>query len=322
MFPFHRYLLPLVIVSVTAALIRPVRNMLQNNELKETNDKIQKYLFVNNDLYGQDKPKIWVHVKNDVNARKWNSFGSRKNKNTNQPYIEECIKSIILHCKDDFNVIIITDDSFHALLPDWKIKLEEKSGVELSRYRMIAMAKVLYRYGGISMPPSFLCYKSPIDMVSEKPIVFSMLNRTRNIAINKQEPPFIANPEFIGCKKECTIMKDYIAFLETYVINHFRESEEDVFLGIVSAWCAKYMFLLDPRITGVSDVAGRPIIIDELLGEVCPIFARNALGIYFDETYILTRTHYSWFSVISVEEIMESDLGVKKMITIARGEQD
>ena len=48
MFPYHRYVIPLVIVAVTAAIVKPVRNMLRNNETEERNDKIQKYLLVNN----------------------------------------------------------------------------------------------------------------------------------------------------------------------------------------------------------------------------------------------------------------------------------
>ena len=42
MFPYHRYVIPLVIVAVTAAIVKPVRNMLRNNETEERNDKIKE----------------------------------------------------------------------------------------------------------------------------------------------------------------------------------------------------------------------------------------------------------------------------------------
>ena len=38
---------------------------------------IKLYLLNDSPLYGQNKPKIWIHSKYELNARKWRDFQSR-----------------------------------------------------------------------------------------------------------------------------------------------------------------------------------------------------------------------------------------------------
>ena len=60
------------------------------NQFAESSDEydmIKEYLLNDSPLYGSNKPKIWIHSKYDINARKWLSFQSRNTKNLNQPYL-------------------------------------------------------------------------------------------------------------------------------------------------------------------------------------------------------------------------------------------
>ena len=46
---------------------------------------IRKYLLNDSPLYGFNKPKLWIHSKYELNARKWKSFQSRTSTDLNQP---------------------------------------------------------------------------------------------------------------------------------------------------------------------------------------------------------------------------------------------
>ena len=73
----------------------------------ETNDKlyelniVKKYLLNENSnitleqLSSIKKPILWVHIDYALNSRKWESFGSRNNKELNQDYLYLTIRSII-----------------------------------------------------------------------------------------------------------------------------------------------------------------------------------------------------------------------------------
>ena len=62
------------------------QNFVNNNDEYEL---IKKYLLNDSPLYGFNKPKIWIHSKYDINARKWKDFQSRNTTNLNQPYLHK-----------------------------------------------------------------------------------------------------------------------------------------------------------------------------------------------------------------------------------------
>ena len=49
----------------------------QNFETNDEYELIKKYLLNDSPLYGHNRPKIWIHTKYEVNARKWKDFYSR-----------------------------------------------------------------------------------------------------------------------------------------------------------------------------------------------------------------------------------------------------
>ena len=84
----------------------------QKFQNKDEYDLIKQYLLNESPLYGFNRPKLWIHSKYEVNARKWKDFYSRNTTDLNQPYIHLTIKTIINHCGNDFNVCLIDDESF------------------------------------------------------------------------------------------------------------------------------------------------------------------------------------------------------------------
>ena len=108
------YVFAIGIVFVTSFLANKVKTNLNDDD---EDAMIKKYLLNESPLYGFNRPKIWIHTKYEVNARKWKSFYSRNSTDLNQPYIHLTIKTIINHCGDDFNICLIDDETFSKLIP-------------------------------------------------------------------------------------------------------------------------------------------------------------------------------------------------------------
>ena len=128
----------------------------------EENNLIHKYLLNVNieKTYLTKKPKLWIHIDYTYNSRRWESFGSRSSFDLNQPYIHLTIKSIILHCGEEFEIILINDESFQNLLSDWEINMNAVAGTQQVQCREYGLACLLYKYGGVIVPSTFLCMRS------------------------------------------------------------------------------------------------------------------------------------------------------------------
>ena len=111
---------------------------------KDEYENVKQYLLNQSPLYGQNRPKIWIHTKYEYNSRKWKSFYSRSSYDLNQPYLHLTIKSIINHCGDDFNVCLIDDDSFGKLIPSWDIDMSKTVEPVKSHLRELGMVQLLY----------------------------------------------------------------------------------------------------------------------------------------------------------------------------------
>lgn len=199
---------------------------------------IRKYLLTESPLYGYKRPKLWIHTAYEVNARKWRSFYSRNTTDLNEPFIHLTVGSIVNHCADDFNVCLIDDNSFERLIPNWKINVASLPEPFKERYRHIALMKILYFYGGILCPNTFLCLKNLRGLYDEHfsekkgggsggdgdgaatpppPFIFEAPNRSvcNN---NGSRKTFVPSSYFMGCKKNCPVIKE---ILDKYAIDGY-----------------------------------------------------------------------------------------------------
>ena len=58
------------------------------------------------------------------------------------------------------NICLINDNSFYKLLPDWNIDISKMVDPLKSNMRKFAIAEILYKYGGMHVPSSFICNRS------------------------------------------------------------------------------------------------------------------------------------------------------------------
>ena len=124
----------------------------------EKYDLIKKYL-LNGNKYLGGKPILWVHSTHNINARNWKNFGSRNTNNLNQPYILSCIETIVKNCGKSFHVCLIDDKSFARLLPKWDIDISNLAEPIRGHVRKLAIARLLYTYGGMQIPDSTIVVK-------------------------------------------------------------------------------------------------------------------------------------------------------------------
>ena len=284
-------------------------------------DMVKKYLLNDSPLYGFNKPKLWIHTKYDINARKWRDFYSRNSTDLNQPYIHLTIKSIIHHCGDDFHICLIDDESFSKLIPTWDIELSTIAEPLRTQYRQLALAQIIYFYGGLLVPNSFLCKRNlkemyDVGLEDNKPFVCEAINRSSNMAIKGAKAPFLPDTYFMGAKKNDIVIKEYIDYLKSRSANgHFTAAYE--FLGDTAIGCAGTiqtgrMNLIGGEYVGIKTNKKKPVLLEDLLEDNYLDLNENMYGIYIPEDELLIRPKFSWFAVLTTEQLLETNTFLTK----------
>ena len=297
---------------------------LGKNKDKDDYKAVQLYLLNDSPLYGFNKPKIWIHSKYEINARKWKSFHSRNTTDLNQPYIHLTIQSIINHCDRDFHICLIDDQSFSKLIPSWNQDLTNMPEPLKSRARQEALLNLVYYYGGIVVPDTFLCISSLLPLWNqtqkrETPFFGERLNRTSNLVKQRGETlTFIPDPYFLSALKNSPVIQEGIEFLKKNAEQVNGMSVEAELLGSFRWWAeeakeeGKILCLEGSKIGVKTEKSGEPILLEHLLSENYLDLAKGAFGIYIPGDELLKRTKYQWFSVMSQQEILDSRMVIAK----------
>ena len=235
----YHYLVAVGIIGVVSYFGDKIKQGLSSNDAE--NELIRKYLLNESPLYGMNRPKLWIHSTYEKNARQWKDFYSRNTTDLNQPYIHLTIKSIINHCGRDFNICLIDDETFSKLIPTWEVNLSTLAEPHKSMYREIGMLQLIYLYGGIVVPNSFICMKNlmPLyeDTTEGRPFVTEEINRTSNIVSKKDNLTFMPSIKFMGGRKGCPEIKKMLAENKIDATGHF--TIEPKFVGNIQQWLYK-----------------------------------------------------------------------------------
>jgi len=284
---------------------------------------IKKYLLNDSPLYGFNKPKIWIHTKYDINARKWKNFQSRTSTDLNQPYIHLTIKTLINHCGNDFNVCLIDDDTFSKLIPSWDIDVKNLAEPMKSQIREIGLLQLIYFYGGMIVPNSFVCLKNLLPLydtviANNKPFVCERVNRSLNNAKNKRNLLFIPDVYMMGAAKNDATVLELIEYLKKENTSAFFTSENE-FLGITSQWCidsigADNMSLISGEFIGIKTQDQKQVGIEELLDTDSLNLIPDVYGIYIPEDELLTRPKFQWFTIMSSRELLQQPIIIAKYL--------
>lgn len=283
--------------------------------------EIRKYLLNESSLAKSKKPILWLHVPHEYNARDWLSFGSRSSFEVNQPYLYLTVRSIIKNCDQSFHICIIDDKSFANLIPDWNIDLTLVADPILSNIRQLALAKLLYIYGGVCVPISFLCCKDLVGLY-EKGTNGDTMFVCENVCANitSTTDMFCPDARFFGAKKNSRILSEYIEFTQRQISDDYTAQTE--FLGDFDRWCnkkitEKRMRLIPGTDVGTKTVDEAPVTVDLLFGEDYIHFYPKMYGIWIPADKILKRIKFEWFARMSPQQIFQGNFILAKYIVLA-----
>lgn len=293
----------------------------QETEIEER-DLIQKFLA--NDVATMDmkKPFLWIPVEYDVNERSWLNFGSRNTTNLNQPYLYLTIRSIIEKCGNSFNICIIDDNVFNKLIPNWTIIVSRLTNPLRSHMRELAMAKLLNKYGGMRLPPSFICFEDLITLYElgiNKETASGGVFVSEMVSNNITSSSIIFGPcsKIMGCVKDTQLMKSYIEYLEVLISNDYTEQMD--FEGKISKWFFNEiskgaMNVIKPELIGAKKMDDSPVILDNLLGDTNMELSNESFGLYINSCELLRRRNFGWFVRMSPKQVLESNTQIAKYL--------
>lgn len=305
------YIILFSILIVLGILYKKFEDKRLKEEDEYSYQAIQKYLLDDETLAKSKKPILWIHIPYEYNSRKWQSFGSRSSHELNQPYLYLTVRSIINHCDNDFTICIIDDNSFKKLMPEWNVNMDIVSDPILSNVRKLGLMKLLYKYGGLMCPVSFLCIKDLMGLYnkgtrSDKMFVCETVDRN----ITSTTFDFYPNLMFCGAPKECEMVKSLIDFISRTISSDY--TAESVFLGEFNRWINKriengQINMINGIEIGTKTPHNKTILVDDLLSNSNLDIYKNAYGILIPAREILTRRNYEWFSRLSVKQVLQSN---------------
>ena len=193
------------------------------------------------------------------------------------------------------------------------------------------MAKLVYNYGGISVPISFLCFKDLKDMwergtgtqIGEKGDIdtgkmFVCENVNTNISATNNQ--FYPDTAFIGAKKNTPKLKEFIDHMQRLISGDYTAQIE--FLGNFDKWANKHVNnksinMIPGTDVGVKTMENKPVLVDDLLGEDYIKLHDGMYGIWIPAASILKRRNYEWFARLNNEQIFQGKFILAKYFVLA-----
>ena len=290
-------------------------------ETSENYKAIQNYLLDDVTLAKSKKPILWIHVPYEYNSRNWLSFGSRSSFNLNQPYLYLTVKSIIQQCDDSFTICIFDDNAFQRLIPGWNLNTNSVSDPILANMRTLGFMKLLYIYGGMMCPISFLCMKDLTGLYNKGTRDNKMfLCETTDRNITSTDLDYYPSVSFCGAPKECETVKMLCDFIQRTMSRDF--TAENKFLGNFDRWCQKRIQnreinMIDGVEIGTKTVEETPIILDDLMSNQYLNLYKGTYGILIPADEVLKRKNYEWFARLSAKQVMESNTIIGNYLLLA-----
>ena len=291
-------------------------------ENNENYDAIQKYLLRENiDLAEIHKPILWIHIPYEYNSRNWKSFGSRSSTELNQPYLYLTVKSIIKNCEDYFYICLIDDTTFGKLIPGWNIDMTKIASPVLDNMRTLGLMKLLYIYGGLLCPISFVCMKNLRELYekgTQYDKMFICENNNRNITSTNFD--YYPDLNFCGSQRENETVRELIDFMQR--TNSSDYTHESTFLGEFNRLFNtriknNKINKIDGKEVGIKDTEENPVLIDNLLSQQYIKLLPTTYGIWIPANDVLKRTKFEWFARLSQQQVLESDTIIGKYLLLS-----
>ena len=211
-----------IILMTVGVFYRRYDDKLMRDSKERNDDAIREYLLTDPDTLGAlsvSRPILWIPIVYSHNSRNWSSFGSRSSYDLNQPYIYLVVKSIISYCKDSFHICLVDDNSYKRLMPYWRYDPSTTPEPVMEHARKLAIIKLLRIYGGMTVPPSFLCLRSLDELFSQSissksdMFVCEEINRT-----SLSTSDYVTGISVMGCRANSEAMRELESFYDHAIV--------------------------------------------------------------------------------------------------------
>jgi hypothetical protein len=314
------------ILIVLGFLYRRFEDKLLREENQDNYEAIQKYLLDDVTLGKSKKPILWIHIPYEYNSRKWLSFGSRSSYDLNQPYLYLTVKSIIRFCDESFTICIFDDNSFQKLIPGWNVNMTKLTDPILTNMRTLGMMKLLYIYGGLMCPVSFLCMRDLSELYAKgtrgnKMFVCETIDRnSTSTYVN-----FYPTTSFCGAPKESRTVAELCNYIQT--VSSHDHTAESKFLGQYDRWCMKrveqgQINLIEGIEIGTKTINDEQIILDDLMSNQYLDLYKGTYGILIPSNELMNRLNYGWFIRMSPRQVVESNTIIGNYLLLSIGPQE
>jgi hypothetical protein len=278
---------------------------------------------------GSSLPPIWLFYNTGVvNGRSWADFGARSSRVLNVPYLNLTYEAIVRHNSAQYRVEVINGISGLAELLGWDqipVSMHTVERAMTQREMNWIRAAVLARFGGLWLEPSSICLRGFGALPTDKVVFFGTdldeqvagAAGTRVPGMRAVWSPHADHEVFVkwaedefsrisgarGGHLESDEKWDYVAFAEKnpgVIVNVGGECGRN---GV------RRVELDD--IFGTSDDGRMPF----------PV-TTNAIYVPVPWRELTLRRSLEWFLRMSEEQIMESDLVVRWLLSDASGVDD
>ena len=288
------------IIVLFSILIYKYYNIKYNNkviEFKKENIDIDVYFFSELYLKQSKNRKIWIHIPFEKNSREWESFGSRTTTKLNLAYMSLCIKSIIDWCGQDYDIIIYDDTNISSILPDTKIDLLKLSGSLLYKYRELCKTQILYKYGGIIVPPSLFLIKNIKEIDDPNVWYVSETINDNNVSFSNLS----YSTQLMGSNENNEELKKYIEIYSNELKEDFVESNN----FSMNYFKQNNIPYIDGKLIGTKNRYNNKILLEDLMSNKKIILDKQHVGLYIPHEQLIKRTKYNWYCRLSEEEVLQ-----------------
>jgi hypothetical protein len=187
--------------------------------------------------------------------------------------------------------------------------------------RTLGFMKLLYIYGGMMCPISFLCMKDLTGLYNKGTRDNKMfLCETTDRNITSTDLDYYPSVSFCGAPKECETVKMLCDFIQRTMSRDF--TAENKFLGNFDRWCQKRIQnreinMIDGVEIGTKTVEETPIILDDLMSNQYLNLYKGTYGILIPADEVLKRKNYEWFARLSAKQVMESNTIIGNYLLLA-----
>ena len=218
------------------------------------------------------------------------------------------------------------------MIPGWSIEVKTLAEPFKQHYRDLAMAQLLYIYGGITVPNSFVCMKDLLPFYEQcvdnnKPFVCEVPNTYPNIISDTRWRNFTSSTCFMGAPKQNVIVKEFVSYLKQQnQTAHFSSDAE--FFGYGSKWFNIQVYqgnviLLDGLQIGVKEKNGKAIMLEDLMEDrTLNLCTDNTFGVLIPADELLKRVKYQWFAVMSSHDLLQTNMVITKYILYSLANTD